>query len=137
MRRGVPVAGYWAYFSASGGLGCRLGWPQRVVRECRNGRKLLIKLTGGDHFIGTHHLIVFVFQNVAVPDVASGVSFERSDDARNHSRIGAHRILPSRFASLGGRDAAGISKHVLVLISEGVKTAAVQDLETHQVQMNG
>ena len=34
-----------------------------------------------------HHFIVFVFQYVAMPHIASGIALEVHDDARHHARI--------------------------------------------------
>jgi hypothetical protein len=45
-----------------------------------------------------------VFEDVAKPDVAAGVSLAADDDAGDHGGIGADRILPSRFAWVGGMD---------------------------------
>jgi hypothetical protein len=53
---------------------------------------------------GAHHFVVFVFEDVAKPDVAAGVSLAADDDAGDHGGIGADRILPSRFAWVGGMD---------------------------------
>ena len=52
-----------------------------------------------------------MFQDVAVPYVAAGKAFERDDDACDHSRIGAYRILPAALArgrrNRGSRKADG------------------------------
>jgi hypothetical protein len=90
-----------------------------------------------DHLIRPHHLIVLVLQHVAMPDVAPCISFERHDNARDHARVGARRVLPSGFGRFRRRRRARISQRILVLISEGVQTAAIQDLKTDQMKMDG
>jgi hypothetical protein len=35
----------------------------------------------GQYFIGAHHFVVFVLQDVAVPDIAASEAFEGNDDA--------------------------------------------------------
>jgi hypothetical protein len=42
-----------------------------------------------------------VFEDVAVPDVAAGVSGEEDDDAGEHGGVGADGVLPSGFARFG------------------------------------
>jgi hypothetical protein len=42
-----------------------------------------------DDFVRAHHFVVFIFQNVTVPDVAARVALEPYDDPRDHARPGA------------------------------------------------
>jgi hypothetical protein len=41
----------------------------------------------GDHVIGSHHLIVLVLEDVAMPDVAPNKAFKSDHDSRDHSGI--------------------------------------------------
>jgi hypothetical protein len=47
------------------------------------------------HFIGPHHLVVFVLEDVAMPDVAAGKALEGHQNARDHAGIGADRVFPA------------------------------------------
>src|SRR5215510_3072837 len=69
-----------------------------------------------------HHLVVFVLENVAMPD-ESPLSNERHLEARDLTRIDNHRILSAPFPGLGPARGAG-----LVL--------ALYDLELHQVDVD-
>jgi len=53
-------------------------------------------LLTGNH-VGPHHLIVFVLEHVAVPDIASGVALKPDDDARDGEGIDANGVLPAEF----------------------------------------
>src|SRR5277367_6702754 len=48
-----------------------------------------------------HHFVVLVLEDVTVPHIAAGESFEADDDARDHAGIGADRILPAGFTWFG------------------------------------
>ena len=47
--------------------------------------------------VRSHHLIVLVLEQMAVPHIAARITFEAHDDARHHARIGAHRIFPAHL----------------------------------------
>ena len=78
---------------------------------------------GGDNFVGPHHFVVFVLQDVAMPHVAPGESFEGNDDARNHSRIGAYRVFPAALGGRGGNRGPGEADRPLVLKFDMCRTA--------------
>ena len=61
------------------------------------------------YFVGAHHFVVLVLQDVAVPDVAAHVAFEAYDDASDHAGIGADRVLP---AGLRLPEFPGLSAHM-------------------------
>jgi hypothetical protein len=42
-----------------------------------------------------HHLVIFMLQDVAMPNVASRETLEANNDARHHSRIGGHSVFPA------------------------------------------
>lgn len=52
----------------------------------------------GQHLERAHHFVVFVFENVAVPEVAAGVWGEGDDDAGRGSGVGADGVFPAEAA---------------------------------------
>ncbi len=56
---------------------------------------------------GRINLIVLVFEDVAVPDVAAGLSLEWNDDARDHGGIGADGVFPSHLFRRGRTGGCG------------------------------
>jgi hypothetical protein len=44
-----------------------------------------------------HHLVVFVFEHVTVPNVFAGIAFEFHDEPRDHVRMRADGVLPPGF----------------------------------------
>lgn len=42
--------------------------------------------SGFDYLVGPHHLVIFMFENVAVPDVAAGIALELDDDPCHGAR---------------------------------------------------
>ena len=94
-------------------------------------------LSGGKHLNRSHHFVVFVFEDMAVPDVAAGVSVEGDDDACDHGGVGAYRIFPSHFFGRGGLGGSEEVQRALGLIFKGVERAAVEDLEADQMQVDG
>jgi hypothetical protein len=62
-----------------------------------------MQLFSGDDFVGAHHFVVFMFENVAMPDIAefvawvhlgSGGEIETGDYTRDVSGIGFDRVFP-------------------------------------------
>ena len=51
----------------------------------------------GDYVVGAHHLVVLVFEDVAMPYVTSCEACEGDDNPRDHAGIGSYRVLPARF----------------------------------------
>ena len=49
------------------------------------------------NLVGAHHLVVFMLQDVAMPHILARIAFEARNNSRHHSRMGLHRIFPSRF----------------------------------------
>src|SRR5271166_2529107 len=78
-----------------------------------------------------------MLQDVAVPDVAAGVSLKWNDDAGDHGGVGADGVLPAGLLGGGRLGETEEVEYALGLIFEGVKGAAVEDLEAHQVQVDG
>ena len=71
-------------------------------RSARSGLR-----TFRQYLVGAHHFVVFVFEDVAVPDVAAGVSVEGDDNAGDHGGVGADGVFPShlfRRGRLGGSE---------------------------------
>ena len=72
-----------------------------------------------------------------MPDVAAGESLKVDDDPGNHSRIGPHRVLPAGFVCIRRNGLGGIPQLAVVQIRENIERAAIEDLESHQVEMDG
>jgi hypothetical protein len=51
----------------------------------------------GDNVIGPHHVVGFMFEDVAVIEIAADVAFETHNNAGNHAWRALHRILPSQL----------------------------------------
>ena len=90
-----------------------------------------------EHIVGAHHFVVFVFEDVAVPDIAAGESLKPHDDARHHSRIGAHGVFPSGFARLRRHCGADVAHLALRRINLRFEGPAVEYLESNQMKMDG
>ena len=58
------------------------------------------------HLEGPHHLVVFVFQNVAVPHVAAHVAVEPDDEARDHLHINKLAAAKTGQRAIGLTNAA-------------------------------
>src|ERR1700733_5702065 len=102
----------------------------------RRARGQLTATTGYDNFVGPHHLVVLVFENMAVPDVAAGESLERNNDPRDHAWVGADRVFPAGLRRSRRNSRAGEADRPFVLKFESVERPAVEYLKPHQVQMN-
>ncbi len=99
---------------------------------------LLLSANGsGDDFEWAHHVVGFVFEDVAVVEVFAGVAFEADDDARYCTGRALNGVFPAKF--IGFRRLCRCNKthlfrgHVL----EGVEGAAVEELEAHEVDVHG
>src|SRR5580704_12416520 len=55
----------------------------------------------GNHFIRAHHFIVLVFEDVAVPHIASGETIKGHNDPRDHSGMGLYGIFPAGLIRAG------------------------------------
>src|SRR6202008_2831995 len=58
--------------------------------------------------IGAHHLVVFMFHHVAVPNVAPRAAFETDDDAGDGEGVDAGDVLPAEL--VGGKRDGGAGK---------------------------
>src|ERR1700733_1279895 len=102
--------------------------------------------SSGDDLVGAHHLVVFVFQNVAMPDVAEFVAglgygsrgeIELRDDASDIARICLNRILPGRaLVRFGGHWDAGINDFAAVEVSFGVEGLPIKNLELYLMDVH-
>jgi hypothetical protein len=94
-----------------------------VKRRLRDSADLAM---GFNDLEWAHHLVVFVLEEVAVPDVAAGVALEGNDDSGDLSGFAANGVLPAGFGRrwYGG---GGVAELAFVLIEEDVEAAAVED----------
>src|SRR5581483_8393542 len=88
------------------------------------------------HVERTHHLVVFVLQQMAMPYIAPGLALETHGDARDHARIGAHGIFPAKFLRFGRYRRPGEHQLAMRVPCEQIERPAIDDLEAHQVQMD-
>src|SRR5215813_7941935 len=84
----------------------------------------------------THHFVVFVFENVTMPDVSSGKITERCDDASNLSRWASHDVFPCGFSGLGLHCRAGELDRAGRIVCIDVKWLPVEELKVNQVEMD-
>jgi len=87
-------------------------------------------------FVWPHHVIIFVFQHMAVEHVAARVAFKAHEDGKYLSRVNHRRILPSGFAGLRGARCAHQLQDA-VAESCGIESLALQNLKLHQMEMHG
>ena len=91
----------------------------------------------GDDFERAHHVVGFVLEDMAVVEVVAGVAFELDDDARDHAWRALHDVFPAALEGFrwhGGGEVLHLLEHVEAI---GLKDAAVEYLETHQVKVHG
>jgi len=97
----------------------------------------------------THHVVLFMLEDVAVPDVLFPASprthriphgcgwqvwqVELHDDSRDLTRVHAHRILPPDFIRIGWHGPSG--KAPIPRIP--AERLALNQLHVHQVKVNG
>lgn len=91
----------------------------------------------GNDLEGTHHVVGFVFEDVAVVEVFAGVAFEADDNACDHAARALDGVLPTCFICFGRDDGAGEMKFLVHEVLGGVEGAAIEDLKAHHVQMHG
>jgi hypothetical protein len=61
-----------------------------------------------------HHLVVFVLEEVAVPDVAAGVALEGNDDSGDLAGFAANGVLPAGFFGRRGYGGGGVAEFALM-----------------------
>ena len=91
---------------------------------------------GRDDVVWPHHLVVLVFEQVAVPYVATRVAFKLCYDARNHPRMRLNCIFPSRLVSRTRHRRANVSDRSIFVVILWLKGATVQNLEPDRVQVD-
>jgi hypothetical protein len=89
-----------------------------------------------DYFIGPHHFVVLVLQNMAVPNVTTRIACKWDDDSRDHSWISSDRVLPAGLSRLRRYGTTSVADNLLTLICKRLKSAPIKNLKTHQVKMN-
>jgi hypothetical protein len=91
---------------------------------------------GRDHFVGTHHLVVFVLEVMAVPDVATGIAHERNDDPRYGQAVDPNRIFPTPLFRVGGRGRTRVVQYARCRVVEGIERSTIENLKPDHMQMN-
>jgi hypothetical protein len=95
------------------------------------------QLRGWQGFVGPHHFVVLMFQDVAVPDVAAGEALKGDKNACNHARVGADGVFPPALEGLGRLPGPGEAQRSLGLEVDAIEAAAIENLKADEVQMNG
>src|SRR5882757_8824523 len=75
-----------------------LRWAQD---DGANIERLRQMLRLGDDFERTHHVVGFVFEDVAVVEVSAGVAFEADDDTGDGAGRALNGVLPAKFVGVG------------------------------------
>jgi hypothetical protein len=84
-------------------ISSRPKWRFHTPRRCQTLNISCLLVFVLRHYLERpHHLVVFVFEDVAVPDVAAGLSVEGNSDAGDHGGVGADGVFPSHLFR-GGR----------------------------------
>src|SRR5437660_505033 len=97
-----------------------------VAGWCLDGNS--IRQTRND-VVWAHHVVVFVFQNVAVPNVAADVSLESDDNPSHHAGICPRGIFPPGLTRGGWNRISCVAHALAVTVSESVERLPVQDLK--------
>src|SRR6185312_10933706 len=95
---------------------------------------------GSSHdLVRPHHFVGFMFEDVAVPDVSSGIRLEGNDDASGSSGRTLHHVFPAHFVRLGRHGWAGVAEGQRVAgeIVLDAEAASIEDLEADHVQVDG
>ena len=104
-----------------------------VPRWARKCATLVLVTMLFQDFEGPHHVVGFVFEDVAMVEILAGVAFEVDDNAGDEAWRALDYVFPAKFVGLG-RDGRAEEAQLLVhQILEGIELAAVEDLEAHQV----
>lgn len=91
---------------------------------------------GLQNLIGSHHLMVLVLQDVAVPRIDSCKVAKASDDPGHLSWICSDGILPTSLSHLRLRPFSGIDHPSRSLEFCYIKRLPVEDLESDKVKVN-
>src|SRR5580700_167104 len=107
----------------------------RVLREGGSGPPGATPLLSdcGNDFIRAHHFIVLVFEDVAVPHIASGETLEGHNNPRDHSRMSLYGIFPASLIRTRRFQRSQKVQLTLGLEQPRLVGLAVEDLEADQV----
>ncbi len=125
--------------SSSGVSGCFFWWSSVVLSLVFDANlwSFAAGSRSGYDFEGAHHVVGFVFEDVAVVEVFAGVAFEANDDARYGACRALNGVFPTKFVGCWRlrrcNKAHFFGGHVL----EGIESAAVEDLEAHEMNVHG
>ena len=88
--------------------------------------------------VGAHHVVGLVLLEMAVPEIASGISLKRNVDPRDHIGRTLHHILPAPLIRIGRKRRAGKAKRsFLHEVKVTIEGPAIHHLEAHMMEMNG
>src|SRR5277367_4122435 len=97
-----------------------MGWPSRWQFCAGLGR--------GKYLEGAHHFLCGVLQNVAMPQVASGIAFKTDNDAGHRAPVCTNGIFPAGFVDFGEKRRPGVAYLLRTKVLRRVKALAVENL---------
>lgn len=71
-----------------------------------------------------------------MPDIPACKSFEFYDDSGNHPWMCPHGVFPATFVRIWGNGGGSVDEFVFVQVGEEIERAPIQDLKSHQMEMN-
>src|SRR5271166_5103146 len=96
-----------------------------------------LRLLRSHHLKRSHHLVILVLEDVAMPHIPSCVSIKANDDARDHARLSANCIFPSHFIRIRRDGRSSELEFAPAQVVHDIEIAPVENLETHQMKMDG
>src|SRR5580692_2482449 len=110
-----------------------LSLAPKVSRKCKCVLRLRLRLSllRREHDVRPHHFVVFMFQNVTVPDVAAWIALETSNDPCDHTGFCSNGIFPPCFCRVRRNRRSGESDLLLAEIAERFEFASIQNLKSH------
>src|SRR5262245_60019174 len=76
-----------------------------------------------------HHLVIFVFENVAMPDVSSREIAKAHDDSRHHAGWASHDVFPTGLERVGLHRGTREMHDLRCVVHIEVKWLPVKNLE--------
>ncbi len=87
------------------------------------------------HLQRPHHIVILMFQQMAMPNIPPGIRSKTDYNPRHFPRFAADRIFPSPFIRGGWNRRPGEDQFLGPVKKSRIKRLPVQNLELYQVQM--
>lgn len=92
---------------------------------------------GVNHIHRSHHVIVFMLKNVAMPYVPPSVWPECYGDSQDFTGVGLNRVFPAFFTWWRRNGGSGVEQFSALFKTGCIKWAPVQYTEGDQMKMDG